>query len=91
MARLIQTLYKTTEAKPKVMTSRTLTDAGGKTISIVDVGGFLMPKGIVATSPEQTKAFFDSVPDFRLRDDDIMMLSYPKTGENTFTLSNSLK
>ena len=63
------------------MTSRTLTDASGKTIRFVDIGGFLVPVGTVATSPKQTKAFFDAVPDFRFRDDDVMLLSYQKTGE----------
>ena len=61
------------------MTEILVKDDGGDTVRMVDMGGYISPK-----FPEKDvltlKKIFDDMPTFSMRDDDIMLCSFPKTG-----------
>ena len=60
------------------MTDILVTDAGGASIKQVDVGGgVIMPR---FNHANKAKAYFEGIPESEIRDDDIMLLSYVKTG-----------
>ncbi|XP_060586559.1 sulfotransferase 1B1-like [Ruditapes philippinarum] len=52
-------------------------DAGGSTIDMIDVGGFIASK---FKPPSGIEKLFDNTPNFKFRDDDVMLCTYPKTG-----------
>ncbi|XP_060586558.1 sulfotransferase 1B1-like [Ruditapes philippinarum] len=62
------------------MTSVKITDLGNASICATDVGGFVIPEFM--KTPEETKEIFDKVPEFKFKDGDLMLCTYPKTGTN---------
>lgn len=60
------------------MTEVNVPDDGGDTMTMVDVGEFIQP--IFLKSPSEIKRIFDSVPNFKFRDDDVMLCTFAKTG-----------
>ena len=73
------------------MTEILVKDAGGDTLRSVDVGNnYQMPAFFAA---EDVKTRFDNIVNTVCRDDDIMLLSYPKTGYSlckfTYTWSDN--
>jgi hypothetical protein len=53
-------------------------DAGGATLTMVDVGDFITP--IFFKSAQEIKDIFDNVPNFKFRNDDLMLCTFSKTG-----------
>jgi hypothetical protein len=54
-------------------------DAGGATMRMVDVGDFIVPI-FLKTGPEISD-IFHKVPNFKFRDDDLMLCTFAKTGK----------
>ena len=61
------------------MTEVYIPDAGGATIKMVDVGGFIQP--IFFKTPSETQKVFESVPKYKFREDDLMLCTFAKTGK----------
>ena len=62
------------------MTDLLVTDAGGATLNQIDVGGGVtMP--VFFDGPIKGKEYFDAIPNYEIEDDDIMLLSFAKTGK----------
>jgi hypothetical protein len=59
------------------MSALKVKDAGGSTIDMIDVGGFIASN---YKPPSGIKKLFDNTPNFKFRDDDVMLCTYPKTG-----------
>ncbi|XP_060574601.1 sulfotransferase 1B1-like [Ruditapes philippinarum] len=55
-------------------------DAGGAALTMVDVGDFITP--IFFKSAQEIKDIFDNVPNFKFRNDDLMLCTFSKTGTN---------
>ncbi|KAL4223289.1 Sulfotransferase [Mactra antiquata] len=55
-------------------------DRAGATMEVADVGGFIVP--FFMMSGPEVKEVFEHVPKQKFRDDDIMLLTFPKTGTN---------
>ncbi|KAL4224038.1 Sulfotransferase [Mactra antiquata] len=55
-------------------------DAGGATLNARDVGGFIQPH--FPMSETELKDLFKNMPNYKFRDDDVMLLTFPKTGTN---------
>lgn len=60
------------------MTEVFIKDAGGATIKMIDVGGFIHPSFM--KTPSETQKVFENVPNFKFRADDLMLCTYAKTG-----------
>ena len=54
-------------------------DAAGNTMELVDVGECTL--STFWKTPEEVKEIFENIANFRCGRDDIMICSYPKTGE----------
>ena len=59
------------------MTEVLLSDAGGAFIKVMDVGN-----GVTMPPFHSGQQYFDGIPNYEIRDDDVMLLSFTKTGEN---------
>ncbi|KAL4224158.1 Sulfotransferase [Mactra antiquata] len=55
-------------------------DAGGATMIGADVGEFIQP--CFPMSETELKDLFKNMPNYKFRDDDVMLLTFPKTGTN---------
>ncbi|XP_053376363.1 sulfotransferase 1C4-like [Mercenaria mercenaria] len=62
------------------MTEIKVPDAGGATMNMVDVGGFIQP--IFLKPGTEIKDIFDNVPNYKFRDNDLMLCTFAKTGTN---------
>jgi len=61
------------------MSEVTIQDDGGDTLHAIDVGGFIHPS--FSKDPAHVKRIFESVPNFKCREDDVMLCTFPKTGK----------
>ena len=57
------------------------TDKSGNAIEIVDFATEEYRLPTFERTPEEIRTIFENVPNFRCRDDDVMICSYPKTGQ----------
>ncbi|XP_060586560.1 sulfotransferase 1B1-like isoform X1 [Ruditapes philippinarum] len=62
------------------MTSVLINDLGNASMRGIDVGGFVTPDFM--KPPEETKQIFEKVPEYKFKDGDLMLCTYPKTGTN---------
>ena len=65
------------------MTEVTITDAGGESLSMLDFDGFKM--SFYGQTTEHIRDVYKNLPDFKFRDNDIFLTSYPKAGK-TFSV-----
>lgn len=60
------------------MTAITIQDMGGVSMHTMEVNGFIHPPFF--KSGDEIQKIFDSIPNSTFRGDDILLLTYPKTG-----------
>ena len=63
----------------KTMTEVRIPDDGGNTIRMADVGGFITP--IFFRSAPEIKDIYDKLPEYKFRNDDLMLCTFAKTGK----------
>ncbi|WAR02515.1 ST1B1-like protein [Mya arenaria] len=56
-------------------------DDGGETLELVDMGGIRTP-AFGEKTDDELKKIFDAIPEFKHRDDDVMLCTFAKTGTN---------
>ena len=59
------------------MSRVSVADDGGDTMKAIDVGNMLAPG---FSSPEEYLELYNNIPNLEIRDDDIMLCTYVKTG-----------
>ena len=62
-----------------IMSTIFVPDDGGDTIAMTDVGDYKTPP-FPAKDASTIKKLFDDMPNVKMREDDIMLCSFPKTG-----------
>ena len=60
-----------------------ISDDAGVTMNAVHTDDFLLPSFKFYPEPEKV---FRAIPDFKVRDDDIMLATFPKTGKTNVLL-----
>jgi len=60
------------------MSIKLIADDGGDTLKLMDLGEVMTP--IFRPTPEASMELFRNIPKLQLRDDDILLSSFAKTG-----------
>ena len=63
----------------QTMTEVTVTDASGETLTMMDFDGFKM--SLFGQTPDYIRKVYENLPNFKFREDDIFIASYPKAGK----------
>ena len=61
------------------MAEVTVADASGEKLTMMDFDGFKV--SLFGQTPDYIKDVYEALPNFKFRDDDIFLASYPKGGE----------
>ena len=61
------------------MTEVTVKDAGGETLSMLDFDGFKV--SLFGQTAEYIRKVYEELPNFKFREDDVFIASYPKAGK----------
>ena len=61
----------------------TVADASGETLSMMDFDGYKV--SLFGRTPDYITNVYKNLPNFKFREDDIFVASYPKAGKSVFS------